>query len=70
VAERFPEIKQVHGIEVRKVGDSLHVVLRCHFDPNISMKKAHEISNSLEREIRDAYPRIARIDVHEEPAEV
>jgi divalent metal cation (Fe/Co/Zn/Cd) transporter len=68
VAERFPEIKRVHGIEVRKVGDSLHVVLRCHFDPNINMKKAHEISSSLEAEIRRAYPRIARIDVHEEPA--
>jgi len=68
VAERFPEIKRVHGIEVRKVGDSLHVVLRCYFDPNINMKKAHEISNSLEREIRSAYPQIARIDVHEEPA--
>jgi divalent metal cation (Fe/Co/Zn/Cd) transporter len=68
VAERFPEIKRVHGIEVRKVGDSLHVVLRCHFDPNINMKRAHEISSSLETEVRSAYPRIARIDVHEEPA--
>jgi divalent metal cation (Fe/Co/Zn/Cd) transporter len=68
VAARFPEIKRVHGIEIRKIGDNLHVVLRCHFDPNINMKKAHEISNSLEREIRGAYPRIARIDVHEEPA--
>jgi divalent metal cation (Fe/Co/Zn/Cd) transporter len=68
VAKRFPKIKQVHGIEVRKIDDVLHVVLRCHFDPNINMKKAHEISNSLEREIRSAYPRIARIDVHEEPA--
>ena len=68
VAKRFPEIKEIHGIEVRKIGDALHVVLRCHFDPNIDMKKAHEISNSLEREIRSAYPRIARIDVHEEPA--
>ena len=68
VAERFPEIKHVHGIEVRKVGDSLHVVLRCHFDPNINIGKAHGISNSIEREIRSAYPRIARIDVHEEPA--
>lgn len=68
VAERFPEIKRVHGIEVRKVDDSLHMVLRCHFDPNINMKRAHEISNSLEREIKSAYPHIARIDVHEEPA--
>lgn len=68
VAERFPEIKRVHGISVRKVGDNLHVVLRCHFDPKIDMKKAHEISNKLEVAIRSSYPDIARIDVHEEPA--
>jgi divalent metal cation (Fe/Co/Zn/Cd) transporter len=68
VAERFPEIKHVHGIEIRRVGDNLHVVMQCHFDPNINMEKAHEISNNLEREIRSAYPRVARIDVHEEPA--
>lgn len=68
VAERFPEIKYVHGIEIRKVGDSLHVVLRCHFDPNINMNRAHEITKSLETELKRAYPSIARIDVHEEPA--
>lgn len=68
VAEHYPEIKHVHGIEVRRVSDALHVVLRCHFDPAINMARAHEISNSLEREVKGAYPRIARIDVHEEPA--
>jgi len=68
VAERFPEIKCVHGVSVRKVGDSLHVVFRCHFDPNINMKKAHEISNKLESALRSEYPNIARIDIHEEPA--
>jgi divalent metal cation (Fe/Co/Zn/Cd) transporter len=67
-AERFPEIKHVHGIRVRKVGDSLHIVLRCHFDPNTNMNKAHEISNKLEAAIRGSYPSIARIDIHEEPA--
>ena len=68
VAERFPKIKKVHGIEVRRIGDTLHVVLRCHFDPEMTMAEAHEMSNSLEREIKAAYPSIARIDVHEEPA--
>jgi len=68
VAERFPEIKHVHGIEIRRVSDYLHIVLQCHFDPNINMKKAHEISNSIEREIRSTYPQVARIDIHEEPA--
>jgi divalent metal cation (Fe/Co/Zn/Cd) transporter len=67
VAEHFPEIKLVHGIGVRRVGENLHVVLRCHFDPNINIEKVHEISSRLEKEIRSAYPRIVRIDVHEEP---
>jgi divalent metal cation (Fe/Co/Zn/Cd) transporter len=68
VAKRFPEIKCVHGIRIRKIGNSLHVVFRCHFDPNINMKKAHEISSKLESTIKSAYPNITRIDVHEEPA--
>jgi len=68
VAKHFPKIRKVHGIEVRKIGEALHVVLRCHFDPDTTMAEAHEMSNSLEREIKAAYPRIARMDVHEEPA--
>jgi divalent metal cation (Fe/Co/Zn/Cd) transporter len=68
VTKHFPEIKCVHGIRIRRIGDSLHVVFQCHFDSNIKMKKAHEISSKLENIIKSAYPNITRIDVHEEPA--
>ncbi len=68
VAESFPEIKNVCDIKVRKFGASLHLVLQCHFDPKLSIKKAHEISSQLESMIRKAYPNVARIDIHEEPA--
>jgi len=67
-AKRFPEIKAVHGIKIRKIGESLHVVIRCHFDSNISVKQAHEVSSNLEKAIKSAYSNIDRIDVHEEPA--
>lgn len=67
VAERFPEIKEVSGIRIRKFGDRVHIVLRCRFDPKMSIKKAHEISNQLEAAVRSAYPNVVRIDVHEEP---
>jgi divalent metal cation (Fe/Co/Zn/Cd) transporter len=69
LAERFPEIKSVSRIKIRRVGDVLHVVLSCIFDPNIEIKKAHRVSSRLEQEIKKTYPKIARIDVHEEPAE-
>jgi len=67
-ARRFPEIKKVHGIRVRKWGDGVHVVFRCHFDPELSMAQAHEASTKFENAIKNAYPKVVRIDVREEPA--
>lgn len=68
VAEDFPEIKNISGIQVRKFGNITHLVLICRFDPNLSIEKAHETSIKLEKEIRSAFPNITRIDIHEEPA--
>jgi divalent metal cation (Fe/Co/Zn/Cd) transporter len=69
LANSFPEIKSVLRIKIRRVGDVLHIVLSCIFDPNIEIKKAHKVSSRLEQEIKKAYPKITRIDVHEEPAD-
>jgi divalent metal cation (Fe/Co/Zn/Cd) transporter len=68
VVKRFPEIKTFHKPTIRKIGNRLHIVLQCHFDPNIDIVKAHGISTKLETIIKSEYPNIERIDVHEEPA--
>jgi divalent metal cation (Fe/Co/Zn/Cd) transporter len=67
LAKRFPEIKGIHGVIARKVGEDLHVVFHCNFDANTPIDKAHDVTKELEKAIRDAYPKITRIDVHEEP---
>lgn len=67
VAERFPEIKSVGDIRIRRFGDIIHVVLSCRFDSKLTIKEAHEISSRLESDIKKAYPSVARIDLHEEP---
>jgi len=67
VAKQFPGIKGVGAISIRRFGDSLHLVLQCRFDPKLSIRKAHAILNELEKTIRTSYPRITRIDIHEEP---
>jgi len=66
-AKHFPEIKDVQRIIISKVGGGLHVVLKCFFDPNLSMEQTHAISNKLEEVLKSAYPNISRIDIHEEP---
>jgi divalent metal cation (Fe/Co/Zn/Cd) transporter len=68
VAKQFPEIQSVSGIRVRKAGEGIHLTLQCRFEPELGIKKAHEISSKLEKALRTAYPKITRIDVHEEPA--
>lgn len=67
-AAKFPEIKNVCDVRVRKVGTSLHVVLQCRFDSKLSIGRAHEISSQLETMLKKAYPNVSRIDIHEEPA--
>lgn len=68
VARRFPEIREVHEIRVRRFGDAVHLVLHCTFNPELSIKKAHELSNQVESAIKKVYPNVIRIDIHEEPA--
>jgi divalent metal cation (Fe/Co/Zn/Cd) transporter len=63
-----PEIKEVSQIRIRKFGGKMHLVLKCRFDPNLSIKKAHEATSKIENGIRGAFPNITRIDIHEEPA--
>lgn len=67
LAKRFPEIKGVHGVIARRVGQDIHVVFHCDFDANTPIDKAHEVTKELEKAIRDSYPKVTRIDVHEEP---
>jgi divalent metal cation (Fe/Co/Zn/Cd) transporter len=66
-ARGFTEIRDVQGIEIRRVGDGLHIILKCFFDPDLSIEQTHAISEKLEATIKGAYPNISRIDIHEEP---
>jgi len=67
-AKRYNEIRRVHGIKIRRAAAGRHLVFRCQFEPNVRMKRAYGITIDLEKTIKAAYPDIARIDIHEEPA--
>jgi divalent metal cation (Fe/Co/Zn/Cd) transporter len=67
-AKKFPEIKAIHGVKIRRSGNTLRAVLRCRFDPTMSIKQAHEISLKLEKTVKSAYPMLDDLEVLEEPA--
>ncbi len=69
IVRQFPEIIAVHKPKILKMGDEkLHVVLRCTFDPSLSIDRAAEVTAKLQEIIRAGNPRIDRIDITEEPA--
>jgi divalent metal cation (Fe/Co/Zn/Cd) transporter len=67
-AMKFPEIKAVNGVKIRRGGNTMRAVLRCHFDPNMSVKQAHDISLKLEKTVKSAYPILDDLEVLQEPA--
>jgi divalent metal cation (Fe/Co/Zn/Cd) transporter len=67
VKKRFPEIKEMSKPEIRRAGEKLYVVMKCRFDPDISMKEADDIIGRFEAGVRAAVPEVAMIEVHKEP---
>jgi len=67
-AKRFPEIKAVHALHIRKTGENYSLALKCKFDSAMNIKLAHEISLKFATAIKNAYPNVDRIDIQEEPA--
>ena len=67
-AKRFPEIKAVYALRIRKTGDTYSLALRCKFDSSMAIKLAHEISLKFANAVKNAYPNVDRIDIQEEPA--
>lgn len=63
----FTEIRAVHGVKIRRSGNNLYALLHCRFDPNMSIKRAHEISHKLEKAVKTAYPMVDEFEVREEP---
>ncbi len=68
VKKRFPEIKEMSKPEIRRAGDQLYVVMKCRFDPDISIKDADEIIRRFEASVKAAIPDLAMIEVQKVPA--
>ena len=67
-AKRFPEIKAIHALHIRRSGDAYSLALKCKFDSDMTIKRAHEVSLRFAAAVKNAYPNIDRIDIQEEPA--
>jgi len=62
-----PHVIAMHDLRTRIAGPTLFIQLHLEMDPEITLVRAHEISDSVEARLLNAFPG-AEVIIHEDPA--
>jgi cation diffusion facilitator family transporter len=62
-----PEIREVHNVEVVRVGERLELSLHIKLPRDLPLSDAHSAAERAEQEIKSAIPEIAEVHTHIEP---
>ncbi len=68
VASGFPEIKDIHDIQVTRHHDRTQVNCHCTLPDELSMARVHQVITALENAFKLAAPEVSRLLIHPEPA--
>jgi ferrous-iron efflux pump FieF len=66
IARAHPETHRAHDLKTRRSGQMTFIQLHLEMNPAISLRRAHQISDEVERRILEAYPG-AEIIIHQDP---
>jgi ferrous-iron efflux pump FieF len=66
IALHHPEVKSVHDLRTRSSGLDIFVQLHLEMDPEMTLRRAHEVSDAVERDIMAAFPN-AEVIIHQDP---
>ena len=65
IVARHPEVRSFHDLRTRAAG--VHTFIQCHIelDPEMSLTRAHEVSDEIERELCTQFPK-AEVIIHQD----
>ncbi|MCR4428944.1 MAG: cation-efflux pump [Caldiserica bacterium] len=66
IVQRFPEIKDIHNISYYRNADDQKIFLSFHIklSPSFSLTKAHDLSEKIEKALKEELPMVAEIATH------
>jgi cation diffusion facilitator family transporter len=67
LAADFPEVLDVHEVEVKRVRNRLYVSCHCTFRDDLPLSRVHDIQTDLEIRFKQAEPELFRVLIHPEP---
>jgi len=68
VAAKFPEILDIHDIQVTSHHDRIQVNCHCTLPDELPMAEVHQVITALENAFKLAAPSVSRLLIHPEPA--
>jgi divalent metal cation (Fe/Co/Zn/Cd) transporter len=66
-ARRFPEVLDIHDVNIGRVGDRIHVSCHCTLPDALEMQRVHEVITGLEDQFKLESPEVYRVLIHPEP---
>jgi len=67
-ASRFPEIVDMHDVQIKKVRGRLYVSCHCTFSDDLPLSRVHDIQTDLEIHFKQDAPELFRVLIHPEPS--
>jgi cation diffusion facilitator family transporter len=68
VGKEFPEIRDLHEFQFKKIRDKLYVSCHCTLPDDMTLSRVHDIQTSLEIRFKHDAPELFRVLIHPEPA--
>jgi divalent metal cation (Fe/Co/Zn/Cd) transporter len=66
-AAEFPEVLDVHDVQVKRVRDRLYVSCHCTLSDDLPLSRVHDVSTALEIRFKQDAPNLFRVLIHPEP---
>lgn len=67
VVKEFPEVLDVHEMEIKRVRDKVYMSCHCTFSDNLPLSRVHDICTELEIRFKQAAPELFKVLIHPEP---
>src|SRR5712664_2262124 len=68
VASEFPEILDMHDIQIKRVRGRVYVSAHCTMADHLPLSSVHDISTALEIRFKQEFPELFRVLIHPEPS--
>lgn len=68
IVAQFPEVHDVHDVEVKHVRGRVYVSCHCTFSDDLPLSRVHDVQTELEIRFKQAAPELFRVLIHPEPS--